>query len=237
MPEMDMNTPVGTLVANDPSLARVFEELRIDYCCHGDASLAVACQQRQLDPEEVLRRLNQSEGAPPDTRNWAAAPLTELCDHIEQTHHAYLRKELPRLEQLTAKVAEVHGSRHPELNEVQTVFQALQAELVPHMMKEEQILFPAIRQLEAASQPLSLPFGTVQNPIRMMEHEHDVAGNSLGKLHELTGGYQIPRDACNTYCALLQGLHALELDLHQHIHKENNILFPRAVAHEGELAR
>ena len=103
MPERDMNTPVGTLVANDPSLARVFEELRIDYCCHGSVSLAQACEQRQLDPEQVLRRINQSEGAPPDTRNWAAAPLTELCDHIEQTHHAFLRKELPRLEELTAK--------------------------------------------------------------------------------------------------------------------------------------
>jgi regulator of cell morphogenesis and NO signaling len=235
MAEVDMSTAVGTLVANDPSLARVFEELRIDYCCHGNASLASACERHQLDPEQVLQRLNRSEGAPPDTRNWAVAPLTELCDHIEQTHHAYLRKELPRLDQLTGKVAEVHGTRYPKLHDVKAVFQDLQAELVPHMMKEEQILFPAIRQLEAASQRLSLPFGTVQNPIRMMEHEHDVAGNALGKLHELTNGYQIPRDACNTYCAMLQGLHELELDLHQHIHKENNILFPRAIAQEATL--
>ena len=237
MPELDMNTPVGTLVANDPSLARVFEELRIDYCCHGHTSLATACEQRHLDPDQVLRRLEQSEGAPPDTRNWAAAPLTELCDHIEQTHHAYLRRELPRLEQLTAKVADVHGSRHPELDQVKAVFDELPAELLPHMMKEEQILFPAIRQLEVASQPLSLPFGTVQNPIRMMEQEHDAAGSALSRLHELTNGYQIPRDACNTYCAMLQGLDALELDLHQHIHKENNMLFPRAIALEVTLGR
>lgn len=237
MLEVDRNTPVGTLVAKDPSYARVFEELQIDYCCHGSTPLATACEQRQLDPEQVLRRLQGSGGSPPNTRNWAAAPLTELCDHIEQTHHAYLRKELPRLEQLIAKVAEVHGTRHPELRRVQAVFQELQAELVPHMMKEEQILFPAICRLEAASQPLSLPFGTVENPIRMMEHEHDVAGNALSRLREITNSYQIPRDACNSYCAMLQGLHDLELDLHLHIHKENNILFLRAKAREMELSR
>ncbi len=236
MPEIDLNLPVGTLVANDPSLVRLFEELRIDYCCHGSVSLAAACQERQLDPQQVLQRLNGAEGSSPDIRNWAVASLIELCDHIEQTHHAYLRKELPRLEQLAAKVAEVHGSRHPELHQVRVVFQQLQAELIPHMMKEEQILFPAIRQLEVASQPINLPFGSVQNPIQMMEHEHDVAGHALGKLHELTSGYRIPLDACNTYGALLQGLHALELDLHQHIHKENNILFPKAKTQEATLA-
>ena len=236
MTTIDLSTPVGELVAGNPELVRVFEELKIDYCCQGNRRLEDACEQRKLDPHHVLRILNDSEGPPPDTRNWAAAPLSELCDHIEQTHHAYLRRELPRLALLIAKVAEVHGRRHLELQKVTSVFEELQDELIPHMMKEEQILFPAIRQLEAASQPLVLPFGTVQNPIRMMEHEHDVAGNALDRLHKLTNGYQIPRDACNTYCAMLQGLHELQLDLHQHIHKENNILFPRAAAQETALS-
>lgn len=235
MADIDRATPVGTLVSEHPEYSRIFEELLIDYCCHGHIRLEDACRERDLDPDHVVQRLERAEGPAPDTRNWSAAPLTELCDHIEQTHHAYLRKELPRLDQLTAKVAEVHGARHTELGEVKTVFGGLQAELMPHMLKEEQVLFPAIRQLEAASDELDLPFGTVQNPIRVMEHEHDVAGGALRELHKLTGGYQIPRDACNTYCAMLQGLHELELDLHQHIHKENNILFPRAAQREAAL--
>jgi len=237
MKELPIKTAVGSLVANDPGLARVFEELRIDYCCHGDVPLSTACEQRDLDPEEVVRLLNRSEGVPPDTRNWAVAPLSELCDHIEQTHHAYLRKEFPRLQQLIEKVTAAHARRHPELSDVKTVFDSLQAELMPHMMKEEQILFPAIRQLEVASEPLRLPFGTVRNPIRMMEHEHDAAGEALAKLHDLTNGYQIPRDNCNSYAAMIKVFTELERDLHKHIHKENNILFPRAQEQEARLTQ
>ncbi len=235
MPQIALDQTVGELVAKAPELARLFEELQIDYCCHGNTRLGDACRQKSLDPAQVLEIIDQSEGTAPDARNWVVATLTELCDHIEQTHHAYLRKELPRLEGLIAKVTAVHGNHHLELSDVKTVFQAVQCELMPHMMKEEQILFPAIRALERASQPLNLPFGTVQNPIRMMEHEHDAVGDAIAKLHQLTNGYRIPEDACNSYCAMLQGLHDLEVDLHQHIHKENNILFPRAKQQEAAL--
>jgi regulator of cell morphogenesis and NO signaling len=161
--------------------------------------------------------------------------MTELADHIEQTHHAYLREELPRLTGLVGKIREVHGERHPKLVEVQRVFLGLRDELMMHMMKEEQVLFPMIRQMEASDNEPSFDCGSVDNPIRVMEHEHDNAGNALARLNELTGGYLPPADACNTYRATLSGLQELELDLHLHIHKENNILFPRASEREKLL--
>ena len=233
MSQTILNRSVGELVAECPARSQVFEELQIDYCCHGGISLQEACQQQDLDPGEVLVRLAPQEVLASDVRDWLTAPLCELCDHIERTHHAYLRTELPRLALLIAKVAEVHGDRHAELHDVKRIFHGLQDELMPHMMKEEHILFPAIRRLELASHPLNLPFGTVQNPIRMMEREHDAVGNLLRHLRSLTNDFTAPEGACNTYRAMLDGLRELELDLHEHIHKENNILFPRAAKLEA----
>ena len=233
MSQITLNRSVGELVAECPARSQVFEELQIDYCCHGGVSLQEACQQQHLDPGEVLAKLAPQEDLAPDLRDWLTAPLRELCDYIEQTHHVYLRAVLPRLDSLVAKVAEVHGDRHAELHDVLRLFQGLQAELVPHMVKEERILFPAIRQLELASRPLKLPFGTIQNPIRMMEHEHDAVGKMLSQLRSLTNDFAAPEGACNTYRAMLDGLRELELDLHEHIHKENNILFPRAAKLEA----
>jgi regulator of cell morphogenesis and NO signaling len=170
------------------------------------------------------------------TEDWTQASLATLCNHIEQTHHAYLRTELPRLTTLIAKLVDAHGEAHPELPKVQHEFAALRGELEPHMFKEEQVLFPAIRRLEQVKTPPTFPFGTVANPIRMMEHEHDNAGNGLAHIRELTCEYRVPADACNTYRAALHGLSELELDLHQHIHKENNLLFPRAMEMERSLS-
>lgn len=237
MSQIDLSSPVGEIVAQRPQLSRVFEKLQIDYCCHGGTSLRDACLQQQLDPRDVVTQLETQNVPSDENRDWSTAPLTELCDHIEATHHAYLRRELPRLDLLVTKVVNAHADRHPKLHTLRAVFQSLQAELFPHMMKEEQILFPAIRQLEAATQQVSLPFGTVQNPIRMMEHEHDVAGTALSQLHNLTSGYQVPEDACNSYRAMIDGLQDLEIDLHQHIHKENNILFPRSAVREEQLGQ
>lgn len=228
-----IETTVGDLVAQRPSRSRVFEKLGIDYCCGGKKSLSEACAAKGLDADIILTTLLAAEeGTSSDEQNWARAGLSDLADHIEKTHHAYLKTELPRLEQIIAKVLKAHGSHHPELAEVQRAFAALQAELVPHMFKEEQILFPAIRRLEQSDVPLAFPFGTVANPIRMMEHEHDTAGDALGQIRRETSDYRVPDDACNTYRAMLDGLLKLEQDLHRHIHKENNILFPRAIEWE-----
>jgi regulator of cell morphogenesis and NO signaling len=234
MTALNLETTVGDWVARQPRASRVFETLHIDYCCGGGVSLEQACRKRALAPEEVLARLYQvveDDGAKTE-RDWTAAPLAELCDHVEQTHHAHLRTELPRLSGLIEKVVRAHSAVHRELFEVQQVFAGLRGELESHTMKEERVLFPAIRQLERAETRPDFPFGTVANPIRRMEHEHDDAGNALARLRELTHAFRVPEGACNTYRAMLDGLRELEQDLHQHIHKENNILFPRAVAHE-----
>ncbi|QDV86197.1 hemerythrin domain-containing protein [Stieleria magnilauensis] len=155
--------------------------------------------------------------------------LTELADHIETTHHAYLREELPRLDFMTEKVARVHGDKEPRLLKTREAVVALKAELEPHMMKEEKILFPMVRQLEAATERPESHCGSVGNPIRQMEHEHDQAGNALAILNDSTDGYTPPEWACNTYRAMLDSLAQLERDMHQHIHKENNVLFPKAI--------
>jgi regulator of cell morphogenesis and NO signaling len=162
--------------------------------------------------------------------------MVEMIDHIVATHHAYLRRELPRLTALAGLVFGAHGSRHPELKELCGIFDSLREELLLHMLKEEKVLFPIIARLEGASEIPQFHCGSVMNPIRAMEHEHDDAGAALARLREIAGGYIPPADACPSYRALLEGLAELERDLHLHIHEENNVLFPRARAAEDPLS-
>jgi regulator of cell morphogenesis and NO signaling len=168
--------------------------------------------------------------------NPAAMTLTQLADHIEATHHAWLRQEFPRLTQMTEKVASVHGHSDQRLASVAAIFAALRAEMESHMFKEERILFPLIRQLEASGSAAHSHCGTIANPIRVMEMEHDSAGGAVGEMRTLTDGFTPPAGACNTYRAMLDTLRQLEADLHQHVHKENNVLFPRALELEASLA-
>ncbi|MCH9033083.1 MAG: iron-sulfur cluster repair di-iron protein, partial [Planctomycetes bacterium] len=226
---------VGEMVVEDPSRARVFEHFRIDYCCGGKISLAEACATRGTDLDAVLKALNKSQAntSPKSEKDWSQESMTSLVDHIVATHHAYLREEFPRLTKMTERVVQVHGERHLELPEVRDVFAALRNELEQHMQKEEQILFPMIKQLDSGVAGAAGHCGTIANPIRMMEDEHDNAGDALGALRKLTGGFAVPVDACNTYRVMLDSLAKLEADLHQHIHKENNILFPKALAAES----
>jgi len=223
---------VGEMVVENPSRARVFERFGIDYCCGGKIPLAEACTKQGADLAAVMQALSESETdtSSGDEKDWAQESMTSLVDHIVATHHAYLREEFPRLTQMTEKVARVHGERHAELPEVRDVFAAMRDELDQHMQKEEQVLFPMIKQLEAGNADAASHCGGIENPIRMMEHEHDSAGTALGRLRTLTDGYAPPADACNTYRVMLDSLAKLEADLHQHIHKENNILFPKALA-------
>jgi regulator of cell morphogenesis and NO signaling len=229
---------VGSVVVHAPQLARVFEELQIDYCCGGKRSLEDVCRERQLDLPALIERLTRAQAVSPAAPGeaWSTAPLAALCDHIERTHHDYLRQELPRLTALVAKVAHVHATNHQELATVEAVFAELRAELEPHMMNEERVLFPAIRYLESTGQAMQFPFGSLKNPIRAMVNEHDHAGDALARLRQLTADYVPPAGACNTYRVMLDGLATLERDMHQHVHKENNILFPRAVELEASLA-
>ncbi len=237
MTESSTPESVGQWVAQHPATSRVFQEFKIDFCCGGGVTLEEACRKRDIDPQEVLQRLNEARDGreQADEVDWLSESLTRLADHIEQTHHQFLRSELPRLEKMARRVAQVHGEKDADLIKVRDVFLELRGELEPHMMKEENILFPAIRQLELSATRPEFPFGTVANPVRMMEHEHDSAGTAMSRLRELTHEFEPPPEACNTWRALFDGLGELETDLHIHIHKENNILFPRALKLEKEL--
>ena len=223
---------IGEIAAQSLAAVRLFEKLGIDYCCGGRRPLAEVCQEKGLSAEEIVAQLNQ-QSPPAGDRDWSKSSLSELIQHIVPTHHDFLKSELPRLAAQIEKVVAAHSSHEPEtFVNIQRVFRALQNDLDGHLMKEEQILFPYIQGLESQSGPMRSCFGTVQNPIRMMEMEHDEAGTALAALRKLTGGYQPPEWACPTLRALYAGLAAMEEDLHLHIHLENNILHPRAIALE-----
>jgi regulator of cell morphogenesis and NO signaling len=229
------STTVREIVLAHPAAARALEELGIDYCCGGTKSLAEACADAGVPAEKVISALETLQPGP-DARDWRVAPLAQLTRHIVERHHAFTREEINRLKSLLAKVLSVHGANHPELRQVQSLFGALGQELTLHMMKEEQALFPYIEEMEAAvSGKRALPpcmFGTVQNPIRMMMMEHDAAGDALRKMRAATDSYVPPADACASYGELYRAIPVFEADLHEHIHLENNILFPRAVQME-----
>jgi regulator of cell morphogenesis and NO signaling len=228
---------VAQIAIENPTAAREFERLGIDYCCGGKRSLEDACTAANVSIDEVLKRLEAASVTPANARDFSNSSATDLMQHIQSTHHVFVREECPRIRALANKVATKHGEAHPELLEVRDVFGALADELAVHLMKEEQILFPYVRQMEEAvleKQPVPpAMFGTVANPIRMMEHEHDGAGDALRMLRSATKNYTLPDDACTSYQLLYQGLQAFEADLHQHIHLENNLLHPRALALEG----
>ncbi len=228
---------VGQMVVERPSRARVFEKFGIDYCCGGKKPLTQACRERGVAIESVMEALASEASQPTEApRNWAAASLTDLCDHIVQTHHAYLKTELPRLAYLTGRVASRHGDRLPYLVEVAETYAAMQTELEQHMVKEEQILFPLCRHMETLDTLAPMHCGSIDNPIAVMVREHEDAGDALAKMRSLTSDYTPPEDACNTFRAMYDALAQLEADMHQHVHKENNILFPKAAKLERLLA-
>jgi regulator of cell morphogenesis and NO signaling len=229
---MGTPTTVGDLARENLARIAVFEDFGIDYCCGGGRTLDDACQRSGCDPEAVVAALAACDAADRDetATDWNAASLNELLDHIVERHHQYLRGDLPHLGELMAKVQAAHGENHPEADEVAAVLARLTREIGSHLDKEEQVLFPFIRRLEKAG-AAALPAGAaIGDPIGVMEREHDEAGEALASLRRLTNGYIPPADACLTFEALLAGLAELERDLHEHIHKENNILHPRALA-------
>lgn len=229
---------IGRLVAENPRRASVFERHAIDYCCQGGRTLSEACDMRKLPWSEIVTELRavDAEALPKDEIPWQEQSMADLTRHIEDTHHRYLRAELPSLKRRLERCVARHGDHMPALSAMAEVFEELTNELMPHMFKEEQVLFPAIRQMEQTKRRWTGCGGTVQNPIRVMIEEHRHAGDALSRLRELTGGYRPPEEACSTMLALYAGLLALEADLHLHIHKENNLLFPRALEFEQNCA-
>jgi regulator of cell morphogenesis and NO signaling len=241
--KIDGNTTVRELVGRCPQTRKVFERYGIDYCCGGGKCLAEAARENPTALPDLVRDIEavliaSPAGAAPAEKGWYAAPLQELIGHILQTHHVYMKEALPRLRELVQKVLHAHGARHGDmLRRLQDLCIALDTEITNHLRKEEEILFPYIVAAEA--QPPGSPqrpaacFGSVGNPIRQMEAEHESAGEVLVQIRKLTGDYALPDDACPTFRALYEELKRMEEDLHQHIHLENNILFPRAIAAES----
>ncbi|BCV68162.1 iron-sulfur cluster repair di-iron protein [Shewanella carassii] len=220
---------VGELVAEDFRNAHVFSRFGIDFCCGGGRSLASACERAGAEPTEVLHALSQlaAEGTPDDAL--AKLPLGELIEHIEATHHKYIRDTAPLLLEYAQKMVRAHGEHYEEIKPLAGWIRALMDDLLPHLQKEEQILFPAIRAL-SQGQEFNACFGHIGNPIRAMEYEHDEAGQILAKLQQLTNHYQAPEHACTTWRVCYATLAEFEADLHRHIHLENNLLFPKALA-------
>ncbi len=229
---------VREIAIENPSSVRVFESLGIDYCCSGKRPLSDACSHANVDMDRVLELLATAsrDSQAPEVGEWRDKPLSDLIAHIVKTHHAFVRRESPRIASLLTKVAAKHGPLHSEINQIEPLFTAIGQELSTHMLKEEQVLFPCVARMEqAALSGNPLPeafFGSVQRPIANMVAEHDDAGALLSQVRALSQGYTAPSGACPTFLALYRGLEEFEHDLHHHIHLENNILFPRAIEME-----
>lgn len=237
----DNEETIGELAAKDLRKVEVFKKYGLDFCCGGKKTVKEACADKGIDVVAVEKELQETDKVmaknPLPYNDWN---LDFLADFIVNNHHAYIKKILPEIRQYAYKVAQVHGGRHPELPEVQTLVEEVAEELTGHMEKEEKILFPYIKKLVAADPSQGIgqsQFGTIKNPINMMEYEHETVGNILNEIRSLTQNYQLPEDACASYTVLFKMLDEFEEDLHTHIHLENNILFPKSEKLEAELLK
>lgn len=232
---------IGEIVAANYEAAEVFAAHGIDFCCNGNRELEMACNEQNVSLQHVIGDLNEifkkTDKQSVDYNSW---PLDLLADVIEQKHHAYVEDRIPVIKQFLQKLCHVHGKAHPELIEITKIFETSAGDLTAHMKKEELILFPFIRKLEAAKKEgksvVSPQFDSVSNPVDMMMQDHETEGERFRMIHELSNGYQTPEDGCNTYQITYAMLKDFESDLHLHIHLENNILFPRSVALEKQLS-
>lgn len=234
--ESETTMSVGEIAAERPAAMAVFERLGLDFCCHGRRSLAEACRLRGLSVREVLEAIDAEEAGKADEaeRCWADASMTELADHIERTHHAFAREALARLATLTPRVVKAHGGTDPKLGKLACEIAQLTEEMNDHFVREERVLFPWLRRLERPTEIQSGPPWSVKRPISCMEHDHDDVGAAFARMRALTNNFEPPECACGSYRMLFATLRDLERDMHIHIHKENNILFPAGV--RAELA-
>jgi regulator of cell morphogenesis and NO signaling len=231
--EINPQSSLGLLAAEHPEWIAVFERLRLDFCCHGERSLTDACRERGLDPAEVLAQLAMAlDACGGPERCWLDAPMTELADHIEATHHAFARLQFETLATLAPRVVAAHAGHAPWLHELQGVLTTLAESMHDHMVREERVLFPWLRRLDHRTELHTGPPWSVRRPISCMVHDHDEVAESLARIRTLTGQYRVPAGACGSFRGMLTVLKELEQDTHVHIHKENNILFPAGVRAE-----
>ena len=238
--EATENITVGELAAKDYRKVEVFKKYGIDFCCGGKKTLDKVCREKGLDSAQLKKDLQAlEEGTQLPSQDFYSWEPSFLADYIVNTHHRYVTQSIPLLFDIVQKVARVHGQEHPETVQVSKLFLQVMDEINRHMMKEENILFPYIKMLADAKRSggkiKPSQFGTVQNPINMMEHEHDVVGELMHEIRRVTANYELPAGACNSYRYSYAKLNEFEEDLHQHIHLENNILFPKAIQLEQEL--
>ncbi len=230
---------IGQIVADNYQAAKVFGRFDIDFCCGGDRTVDEACQETNIDPNEVWQALKELETVGARKDNYTEWSLDFLIDYIIKNHHKFSRQKLPEIGQYAKKVAGVHGNLHPELKDIYYEFTMLHGEIINHLDKEEELLFPYVKRLVEADkngeQPDTPDFGKAANPISMMEHEHDQSGAAMKEIRELSDDFTPPEDACTTYRLLFENLEAFEKDLHKHVHLENNILFPKAIELEQSL--
>ncbi len=238
---IEIDRTVGQQAAAYPASKRIFEKLGIDYCCGGSKPLAEACTDHGIEFDQLVEMLSSEESRSAGARgadlDFPSMSLAALSDHIVREHHVFTRDENERITALLEKVCSVHGNNHEELFEIQKIFGMMRLELENHMLKEERMLFPYISLMESSlgfNQPVPpAPFGSTRNPIRVMLSEHDAAAAQLRDIRQLSADFTVPEDACTSYRSLYEELEGLEKDLHEHIHLENNLLFPRAIQMES----
>ncbi len=226
---------LGQIASVMPRCIPALERMGLDYCCGGARTLADVCSVQSMDLERTLRALEASLAAEPigdGESDWTAASMSELADHIESTHHAFVRDAMARLGKLVPRVVAAHAQREPRLARLSEVVRSFAEDMHEHMIREERVLFPWLRRLERPSQIHTGPPWSVRRPIACMVHDHDEASTALKEMRTLTDGFAAPEGACMSYSSMLRLLNELELDTHVHIHKENNILFPAGVIAE-----
>jgi regulator of cell morphogenesis and NO signaling len=239
--QISSQSPIGSVVAANYNTASIFKQAGIDYCCNGQQSIEEACRALSLDTDWLLSQLNEVLEAGRSTApatDYASWPPDLLADYIEKMHHRYVRAQIPTILPLLEKINLVHAPRHPELSTIKALFETVAAELLQHLSREEQILFPYIRKLVYRQTNRTEDPGRsqafVQHPVRVMMQEHDEAGELFRRINTLSNNYTVPGDACNSYKAAFKALEDFEQDLHLHIHLENNILFPAAIQLERQ---
>lgn len=238
--EITANTLISEVVSHNYLTAEVFRHNNIDFCCNGQRTIEEVCIEHKINSTKLIEELNKilssKEKPQLDFQSW---PINLLAEYIRIKHHRYVEEKIPILKEYLSKILKVHGYMHPELFEVNTIFELAVGELTMHMKKEELILFPYIKKIsEAFQEKISLnypPFGSIKNPIEMMQHEHNDEGEYFKKISLLTNNYALPDDGCNTYKVTMEMLEEFEEDLHLHIHLENNILFPKSIEQEAQL--
>jgi len=236
--EISPATRVAEVAAGHPATIRIFQEYGIDFCCGGKRPLEDVCREMKLDFAQLKRDLDLALAGPrPDAPPWHEWSIARVVAEIVDRYHRPLDQDLPRLSRMMEKVLAVHGDRHPELAEVSRTFGAIVGELQPHMREEEAELFPYLAGIEGGATPGGPSAAPLASPIAALEHDHEVVGRGLGALRAITAGYRPPADACNTFRGLYHGFEELERSVHEHVHVENNILFPRAIELEAEQLR